>query len=304
MTRFPRPRRFAVLLAAVTGATALGTAPAASVDAASDERVKPVISREVVGSSVLGRRITLVRRAHEGAATRVLVIGSIHGDERAGERVVRRLLKRQNLPVDLDLWVVRTINPDGAAAYRRTNANGVDLNRNFPFDWRTSPRGETWSGPRPMSEPESQVLRRLVKRLDPWLVVSFHQPLFGVGINDEGRKTIRALAAGMALPVREFNCSGVCRGTFSSWVNNRTDGLAVTVEFARSVPAWRITRAAKTIVRVGSAGPPGRAGASPSPAPTASSPTPTSEPPATPEPTPPSTPAAPTETPVPTATST
>jgi len=214
----------------------------------------PVTTREVVGTSVRGRPITVVHRAHEGATRRVLVIGSIHGDERAGLRVVRRLVERPDLPPELDLYLARTVNPDGTAIDRRTNAHGVDLNRNFPYKWGTSPRGSTWSGPSPLSEPESVALRDLIRRLDPWLVVTFHQPLFGVGANDKGMTTVRAIARGMRLPVDDFACTGVCHGTFTSWVNHRTESLAVTVEFGDTAPDWRIARAANTVVEVGSTG--------------------------------------------------
>ncbi|MGH8892745.1 MAG: DUF2817 domain-containing protein [Actinomycetes bacterium] len=238
-------KRWSAVLAAAVVLAAAGAAPAVGVAA-------PLTTREVVGTSVEGRPITLLHRGHDGARHRVLVIGTVHGDERAGMRVVRRLLDRPTLPRDLDLWLVKTANPDGTAADRRTNAHGVDLNRNFPYRWGSSPRGPTWSGPEPLSEPESVVLQRLVRRLDPWLVVTFHQPLFGVGANDKGMRTVRALAAGMRLPVREFHCTGVCHGTFSGWINHRTEGLAVTVEFGRTAPAWRIRRAAATVVAVGS----------------------------------------------------
>ena len=303
MTRSTRARlpRVALLAAVVSALGVLAVPPAAS----SDHRPQPKVSREVVGTSVQGRNVTLIRRAHEGASTRVLVLGSMHGDERAGMRVVRRLLARPNLPADLDLWMLRTINPDGTAANRRTNARGVDLNRNFPYRWRASSPGPTWSGPKPMSQPESRTLRRLIRRLDPWLVVTFHQPLFGVGANDKGMPTVRALAAGMDLPVREFRCTGVCYGTFSGWVNQRTEGLAVTVEFARTASDWQIARAANTLVRVGVAGPPGT---KPEPTPTTTaSPTPTLSPTTTPTPTPTPTPTATateTSTPTPTPTST
>ncbi len=227
----------------------LGAAPAASEDAATTDA--PVVTREVIGTSVKGRPLTVIHRAHEGATRRVLVIGSIHGDERAGMRVVRRLLDRTDLPRRLALWLLRTVNPDGTAADRRTNAHGVDLNRNFPYRWHSSARGSTWSGSGPLSEPESVALRDLVRRLDPWLTVTFHQPLFGVGANDKGMPTVRALAEGMRLPVRDYVCTGICYGTFTGWVNNRTDGLAVTVEFGRTVPDQRIRWAAATVVRVG-----------------------------------------------------
>ena len=227
----------------------VATAPVAAAD---DDA--PVTTREVVGTSVGGRPIGVVHRAHEGATRRVLVIGSIHGDERAGMRVVRRLVQRPDLPRDLDLYLARTVNPDGTAAGRRTNAHGVDLNRNFPYRWGESSRGSTWSGPSPLSEPESVALRDLVRRLDPWLVVTFHQPLFGVGANDKGMDTVRAIARGMRLPVDEFACTGVCHGSFTSWVNHRTESLAVTVEFGESAPDWRIRRAARTVVEVGAGG--------------------------------------------------
>lgn len=236
------------LAATVVVLLALTAAPAA----AGEEAV--VTTREVVGASLEGRPIEVVHRALPEAGRRVLVIGSIHGDERAGMRVVRRLARQADLPRDLDLWLARTVNPDGTADDRRTNARGVDLNRNFPYRWSTSPRGSTWSGPAPLSEPESQALRTLVRRLDPWLVVTFHQPLYGVGANDKGMRTVRALARGMRLPVRSYACTGVCHGSFTSWVNHRTDSLAVTVEFGRRASDWRIRRAASTVLRVGSAG--------------------------------------------------
>jgi predicted deacylase len=233
-------------------AGALPLVTTAPVAAADDDA--PVTTREVVGTSVNGRPIGVVHRAHEGATRRVLVIGSIHGDERAGMRVVRQLVQRPDLPRDLDLYLARTVNPDGTAADRRTNVHGVDLNRNFPYRWGESSRGSTWSGPSPLSELESVALRDLVRRLDPWLVVTFHQPLFGVGANDKGMDTVRAIARGMRLPVDEFACTGVCHGSFTSWVNHRTESLAVTVEFGESAPDWRIRRAARTVVEVGAGG--------------------------------------------------
>jgi hypothetical protein len=49
-------------------------------------------------------------------------------------------------------------------------------------------------------------------------------------------------------------CTGICYGTFTQWVNKRTDGLAVTVEFGHRVREWRIRAAARTVVDVGAGG--------------------------------------------------
>ena len=73
----------------------------------------------------------------------------MHGNEQAGLQVVDAL--RGGRPVvDVNLWVIPTINPDGVARNTRGNAHGVDLNRNFPHHWAPL-TGETYSGPEPLS---------------------------------------------------------------------------------------------------------------------------------------------------------
>ena len=47
-----------------------------------------------LGRSVEGRQIPLVRMGQPDAAARVLVVGSIHGDEPGGLAVTRRLRRR------------------------------------------------------------------------------------------------------------------------------------------------------------------------------------------------------------------
>ena len=70
------------------------------------------------------------------------------------------------------------------------NANGVDLNRNFPtpnwerdakiyWEKRTSKDPRRWPGPKPLSEPESQFLYQHMQSFEPQLIVSIHAP-YGV----------------------------------------------------------------------------------------------------------------------------
>jgi protein MpaA len=131
-------------------------------------------ARNVVGHSVRGRPIFLLRSGPPKAALKVLVFGAIHGDETAGMRVARRLSAGAP-PARTRLLVVPTINPDGVAAGTRGNAHGVDLNRNFPYRWRPLGGGE-YSGPRPLSEPETRAAERLILRFRPDLTIWFHQP--------------------------------------------------------------------------------------------------------------------------------
>jgi hypothetical protein len=130
------------------------------------------------------------------------------------------------------------VNPDGYARDTRTNAHGVDLNRNFPWGW-TALNGPVESGPRPASEPETRALMRFVGQIDPQLVVSFHQPLYAVDAGGDKRpRFARRLAAAFGLPLRPLNCGGACHGTFTEWFDHRFRGDAVTIELGRN-PSWR-----------------------------------------------------------------
>jgi predicted deacylase len=179
-----------------------------------------------------------------------VVIGTMHGDERAGLRVVRTL-RQAALPLGLDLWLVRTMNPDGTAADRRTNDRGVDLNRNFPRFWEPAGAGTaTWSGPRPRSEPETRAVLRFLRDLQPRTTVVLHQPLYGVdSYRAKSMRLVRTLARDVGLPVRSFDCSGGCHGTLTDWHNHRTPGRAVTLELGRTASDERVRRVARGILR-------------------------------------------------------
>jgi zinc carboxypeptidase/penicillin-insensitive murein endopeptidase len=161
-----------------------------------------------------GARAFLVGRSTRGMPIRafslgtgrpnVLVVGCIHGDECAGSVVVSRAVQSRP-PTRGTLWLVPDLNPDGHALARRGNANRVDLNRNFPGSWRSSPRSSrTWSGPAPASERETRVAMRLIRRLRPEVTVWFHQPEALVRATGSTAAVARRFAAQVGLPFREL----------------------------------------------------------------------------------------------------
>ena len=236
-------RRVVGLLAAVVVAVVVLPAPPAAAVVVHEERV-------VFGTSVDGRALVAVHRWTDGATAPTLVVGSMHGDERAGMRVVRRL-RTAALPAGVDLWLVRTMNPDGTAADRRANANGVDLNRNFPAYWQRSGRGTSqWSGPSAASEPETRAMMSLLRTVDPHTVLSFHQPLFAVdSYRAKSMSLVRRLSRLTGLPIRSLDCHGGCHGTMTDWVNTRLSGRAVTVEVGRTASDSRLRRATSAVLR-------------------------------------------------------
>lgn len=144
-----------------------------------------------------GRDIEVLVRPVDSPRRRVLVIGGLHGNEPVSPPMVRGLLEASIGP-DVELWLVPVANPDGAAAGLRCNANGVDLNRNFPWEWRPSD-----GGPAPLTEPETQALVALVEQLQPDLVIWVHQPLgyvSAIGATNSALEQAWGQAAG--IPVR------------------------------------------------------------------------------------------------------
>jgi protein MpaA len=187
----------------------------------------------VIGHSAQGREIQATRVGDEGARVHVLVVGDVHGNEPAGEAIVARL-KRAHVE-GVTLWLVRTGNPDGRAAGTRQNARGVDLNRNFPWRWRTGARGTYFPGPRAGSEPETQALMRLVKRVRPQLAIYYHQHM-GITVRARGADPViqREYARRTDLPLRSLPDY---RGTAIGWQNHLIrDGSAFVVEL-RAGPA-------------------------------------------------------------------
>lgn len=232
-----------LVLAAALALVAGPAAPAAGAE----------VHRETVrlGTSVQGRAIVAVHRWTDGATQPVLVIGSMHGDERAGMRVVRRL-RAVALPAGVDLWTIRTMNPDGTAADRRTNAHGVDLNRNFPRYWLRSGAGTaTWSGPTAASEPETRAMMRFLRTLRPRTVLSFHQPLHAVdSYRAKSMTLVHRLSRATGLPLKSLDCGGGCHGTLTDWHNTTLPGRAVTVELGSTATERQVARVTRGLLHV------------------------------------------------------
>src|SRR4051794_36953767 len=93
----------------------------------------------LVGHSVQDRPIRAVRTGPADAAHTILAVGDIHGNERAGRKIIRRP-PPPTPPPGVRVGTAAGPNPDGGAAHPRQNARGVDLNRNWPHRWRATGR--------------------------------------------------------------------------------------------------------------------------------------------------------------------
>jgi protein MpaA len=220
---------------------------AATVSLAADGAAAAA-ERGVIGHSVQGRPIVATLNGDPAAPLQVLVVGSVHGNETAGMRVTRRLLARP-APPNAALRIVPTLNPDGVVAGTRGNAHGVDLNRNFPYDWRPLGGGE-YSGTGGLSEPESRAAWRLVRRTEPDITIWFHQP-FGVVDRSSGgdHRLERRFAELVGLPF--VRLKGRYPGSAPRWQNRAFPrDTAFVVELPTVVGGALVRRATRAVLRL------------------------------------------------------
>jgi hypothetical protein len=123
---------------------------------------------------------------------RILLVGGTHGDELASISIVFKWMHTlEQHHSGLFHWHINPLmNPDGALRprHQRTNANGVDLNRNFTTPdeddgvaleyWRvkTKENSRRYPGPYPLSEPETVWLYQEIRDFKPDVVIAVHAP--------------------------------------------------------------------------------------------------------------------------------
>ena len=191
------------------------------------DQLANVHSVRTLGRSQLGRPIRIWRVGNPRARRRVLVVGCIHGNECAGKAVTARLIALAR-PLALDLWVLPDLNPDGAALGVRQNGRGVDLNRNFGAMWKPTgrPGSAQYAGPRPWSERETRIARRLLLSLRPDVTIWFHQPQALVRAWGPSRAAARRFARVAGRPYRSLPWPN---GTAPNWQNHRFPRAAAFV---------------------------------------------------------------------------
>jgi murein peptide amidase A len=209
-----------------------------------DAQLKPVAVKSVKGRQIMWREF----KPEQKPAARVLVIGGIHGDELTSTSIVFRwmeLLQKNGSEATLYHWqVIPVLNPDGLLAKppRRVNANGVDLNRNFPtLNWlreaphywqaKTARDPRRYPGTAPLSEPESRWLHDEITRFKPDVIVAIHAP-FGV-LDFDGPPT------GVEAPARfgrlHLNRIGVYPGSLGNFGGLKEGIPVVTLELPHAL---------------------------------------------------------------------
>ncbi len=189
------------------------------------------------GRSVEGREIRCLSFG-EGRRT-ILFIGGQHGNEPAGATLAgalaRRLADRPGDAMGCRVLVIPALNPDGLVAGTRANANGVDLNRDFP----ASNAARAAHTP----QPETRFVMDVTARHRPVVIVSIHQPLSCVDYDGPGRALAAAMASRIDLEVDKL---GARAGSLGSYAGVDGGAAVITLELPGSASRlssdqlWRV----------------------------------------------------------------
>ena len=130
---------------------------------------------EKVGESVAGRSIETITLGQ--GPNKILMWSQMHGNESTTTKAVFDLLNflesDQELALEIllacTIKIIPMLNPDGAEAYTRVNANMVDLNRDA----------------KERSQPESLILREVYEQFGPDYCFNLHdqRTIFNVGVS-------------------------------------------------------------------------------------------------------------------------
>ncbi|WP_295333149.1 M14 metallopeptidase family protein [Flavobacterium sp.] len=138
--------------------------------------IEPLLSRyqtAVVGQSVLGKPIYQLLLG--SGKTKIFMWSQMHGNESTTTKALFDFIhflhsdtpESQAMLNSFTFCLLPMVNPDGAAAYTRENANGVDLNRDAQN----------------LTQPESVVLRQVFETFQPHYAYNLHdqRTIFGAG---------------------------------------------------------------------------------------------------------------------------
>lgn len=144
--------------------------------------------RRILAQSVQNRPIEGIFFGPEDpGCLNTLIMGVFHGDEAISGQLVTRFAEAlqagqfAQAPIDFaqrPTLIIPVLNPDGLVAGTRTNANRVDLNRNYPTpDWHEDNLDTPYySGQSAGSEPETQLVMALIERYRPEKILTVHSP--------------------------------------------------------------------------------------------------------------------------------
>ena len=204
-----------------------------------------------------------------------LIIGVFHGDEPQGRYLIEEYLKKYyNSPspksckpaedaecshISLNageaiskrgMLFIPCLNPDGLQLGQRTNANGVDLNRNFPTKNWGQNLGDNatcddensgyYGGKSAGSEIETQFLIDTINEFRPEIILTLHAPYKVVNYDGPAKETAEKISKVINYPV-EPSIGYPTPGSFGTYAGVERQIPTITLELDEICPVEDLT---------------------------------------------------------------
>ena len=162
----------------------------------------------------------------------ILVIGCMHGDEPQGQYLIEEYIKENS---STNLIFIPCLNPDGVAKNTRVNANGVDLNRNYPTkNWVLGEKDSYFGGESPASEIETQFLIKVIEETQPQIILTLHAPYKVVNYDGPARELANEISKIINYPVEE-SIGYPTPGSFGTWAGIERNIKTITLELDEEI---------------------------------------------------------------------
>lgn len=163
----------------------------------------------------------------------VLVIGVFHGEEPQGKFLIESYIEKNP---NSNLLFIPCLNPDGMSFGERTNANGVDLNRNYPTkNWNLTERNEFFGGEAPASEIETKFMVEVIEEYKPELILTLHAPFKVVNYDGPAKDVAEKISKIINYPV-QASIGYPTPGSFGTYCGVERDIPTITLELDEECP--------------------------------------------------------------------
>jgi len=162
----------------------------------------------------------------------VLITGVFHGEEPQGYYAIKNFFDSRNFEnVKNNLYIIPCLNPDGMKKNKRQNANGIDLNRNFPSqNWeKTDKNSEYYGGDAPSSEEETKFMTEIIENIKPDFILTMHSPYAVVNFDGPAKNEAKKISDIMKYPVQN-DIGYPTPGSFGTYCGIERNIPTVTLE--------------------------------------------------------------------------
>jgi len=152
-----------------------------------------LVEVDIIGQSVLNKNIYSIKIGK--GSKKLFMWSQMHGNESTTTKAIFDILNTlisadssiQHILNNCNICIIPILNPDGAEAYTRVNANEVDLNRDAQL----------------RTQPESKILRRIFEDFNPDFCYNLHgqRTIFSAG------KTNKPATVSFLAPAQDEACT-------------------------------------------------------------------------------------------------